>query len=202
MDADRLGANLEQFRDPTYRQLHWIEDPLLIQDITKSYIAPKKRFGLEVGFGEEPTRVNLMNPEIDWLLTEPSPDDFSHARRNIYHYWEGVQTDVLPANQKIISLMAPATREMIRAASVLLYRNPTTRDMGFIVPPRGNLQQGQRIVLIINNTHIGELEHYRGFLLRNGYDPDNLILREKLLPPLTSELPPPSDETWIFDLQT
>lgn len=172
---------LEPFRHSKYPFLYIVEDTMAIQDTLKMF--SDHLFGLETGFGDEPTRVFHINGEIPWLLTEPDANSFKDFKNYIGMHWVDLDFNKFTYEHPIIALQTYSTLNLERKAKILLYRNLKHSDMSMI--PYEELVEDQRIVFVINRLHINEMTYYKAFLRKFGYNPDLLRLRDKSLPPLT-----------------
>jgi len=173
---------LEKFCDARIPFLYWVEDKLVIPQVMRDITS--SAYGLETGFGQQPTKLFLLEPNINWILTEPDQRNYAVARRDLIQLWRDIDpegTDIL-SQFRMVALKTASTREMVAQASVLVYRNLDYRDMR--VPQFKDLRQRQRMVFIVNDSHVGELPYFRRFLSSNGYEQSELKIRSSRLPKL------------------
>ncbi|MBI4136510.1 hypothetical protein HY469_00450 [Candidatus Roizmanbacteria bacterium] len=160
--------SLEQFKGTQFENTYWIKDQSVIQALTDYYITNKKTYGLEVGFGIEPTRVGLIAPDIDWFFVDPK--GFSDAKDILDQVWE--EEDCPKENKYFLPI--GASPGLVQNAQTVLYRNLNYNRMGELVPKRDELRPGQEIVFVIDTTHVSELDEYKDFLKSKGYDTNDL----------------------------
>lgn len=179
-EIDRL---VKPYADPLYRNLRWIGDSSVSEKLMESYMHSAKPFGLEIGFGEEPTKVYHVDPSIDWLLFESDPRKFGDAQNSIQSFWTDYQPEKY-TDRLIIALNAGLPDELIEKSSSLMYRNVELKYMYHSVPKYIDLNTGQRMVFVVSGPHIEEIGSYREFLYLQGYNPDDLKVRDSSLPSL------------------
>lgn len=173
---------LEKFRDTRIPFFYWVEDKLVIPQVVKDITSGA--YGLETGFGQEPTKSFLLEPRIPWILTEFKQEDYAQARRDLSEYWREINLEGLdiPSQFRMVALKTASTRGMVAQANVLVYRNLDYQEME--IPQFKDLRQGQRMVFIVNDSHVKELPRYRSFLNSNGYEGPELKIRSSHLPKL------------------
>ncbi|MCX6792251.1 MAG: hypothetical protein NT149_04410 [Candidatus Gottesmanbacteria bacterium] len=193
--VERKLKGLEHFRNIHFPFLYVIENKGMATSVIQSFT--KKPYGLEVGFGEEPTRVFNIDDGIPWLLTEPDERYFSYFKRNIKYFWENVDSQTLKMTHPIIALNTYSTTTMERNAEVIVHRNLDYRNM-FMVPFE-DLRAKQRVVFIVDMLHIDEMDRYHSFLREYGYAPQQLQVRSKDLPLLTTSVPFAPDD-YVLDI--
>jgi hypothetical protein len=123
---------LEQFKDPQYDCLYWISDDSMGRSLVQSYIEQEIPFGLEVGFGFQPTRVFLLDNSIDWFLTETNRMRFIGAKRE--KFMDDLPTPLMSEDKRIFALNLWASGQMAEAAEVILFRNFNYNSMQRLVP--------------------------------------------------------------------
>jgi hypothetical protein len=192
--------SLENFRDPSLPFVYWIEDASLAEQVMAQVVSNGK-FGLETGFGRQPTKLFLIDPTMTWLGTEIEKRAFDDARENLQEYWEGDEfVSHMPPTFRII-LLNTASDSMggaeVANANTLVYRNLDHRDT--FIPEFNKLQKGQRLVFIVDSEHIYELNSYRNYLTGWGYDASQLKERSSDLPSF-SMMHPGNLHTYVLDI--
>lgn len=187
---------LEKFRDPRFPFVHWVDDNLASTQAIND-VSSAGPFGLETGFGQQLTKLFLVNPNINWLSTELNEKDFNIAKGDLSACWRGVVTETIPPEFRMIALRAVSTQRMVTQAQVLVYRNLDYRDMW--IPTFDGLRKGQRLFFIVDEAHVGELSYYRRFLSEQGYNPLDLKLRSPELTTLSAAYPG-NEHTYVLDL--
>jgi len=195
---------LEQFRDSKHKSLYWVEDAQSAHSILQHYVTNHIPFGMEIGFGYNPTRVFLVDASLDWILTELDKDAFAFAKScNLF----GVRWDEEHiknfTTKKIFALNIPADKTTVQAAKVLVYCNLDYRkEMVGLVPNFSELKKGQRVVFIVTRAHAdgaggGELPLYREFLTACGYDSASLVRRPGIISkPVIND----DDDEYVLDI--
>ena len=175
-------SGLEPFRHPKIPFLYIIEDKRVIPSVLN--MVSGQKYGLETGFGGEPTRLFHVNPDIPWITTEPNKFGFHAFKSDISFYWEDLDLNLLRNSKPIIAINTASSEVLQTKAQTLVYRNLDYGDM-FMVPYE-KLKKGQRVVFIVDRLHAqsDELKKYFKYLKQYGYNPDLLQLRPKSLPPL------------------
>jgi len=193
MSTEKLdNLCLEQFRDPNYPFLYWVEDSL-IEVVLKE---TKRRYGLEIGFGYELTRVFLIDPNIDWILTEPLKDRFINAKDNLEIAWGGQITSNVGG--KIFAVNCLTTKKMVSEAKIILARNPHPsffyKTEG-LIPNIESLNTGQRLVIVENQGGESGVVASKEDLGKLGYHPSLFIKIEPILAHVFDR----QDEECVFD---
>ncbi|PIS09115.1 hypothetical protein COT75_03145 [Candidatus Beckwithbacteria bacterium CG10_big_fil_rev_8_21_14_0_10_34_10] len=173
---------LEKFRDPKFPFVYWVEDKDIIPQVIKD-VSPSGKYGLETGIGYQPTKLFNIDPGIKWLATETDPERYANVKKNLNNIWDGINPDDFPGDFKVIVLNTASTEKMVSRANVLVYRNLNYRNM--TTPDFKSLKSGQRMVFIVNDTHINELAFYQDFLSSHGYNPAEIKVRSLSLPKLS-----------------
>jgi hypothetical protein len=187
---------LEKFRSPQLPFIYVIEDSKLAKDVLEMF--SDKKFGLETGFGREPTRVFHINPYIPWVATETDDRSFNDFKRNLRtNEWDDLSPLMTNLVSPIIAIKGMSTREAQRNAQSLVYRNVDYRYMNIV--PYSELAVGQRITFIVSSLHVNEMPLYEDYLQRNGYNPEELLLRQKEKPSLSYRYPFGQDE-YVLDV--
>lgn len=201
-----LLDTLERFRDTRYRQIYWVEDKMLIDEVIQETLADVKPFGLEVGFGQEPTRLQHIDGNIPWLLVEPDNREFADAKHLLKYNWRDVESHKLPEDFRMVALRTAADQQLIQTAQTLVFRNLDYRDMDHLIPPIDLIDKGKRLVYIVSGMHawtggmFDEVPRYKALLQRKGFNPEDLILRPKNLPSLAWHIPNDTfDSELVFD---
>jgi hypothetical protein len=196
MVSERLNYTfLEPFRHPAYPFLYVVEDEMVIKDIIGMF--EKNLYGLETGFGNEPTRVFQINDNLPWLITEPDKRWFGYFKNEMERHWMDLDFNLIPIKHPIIAVNSYSTYELQKKAQNLVYRNLDYRDMYMV--KYDELRKGQRVTFIVNSLHTSEMQNYHYFLREYGYNPDLLLLRDKSIPPLTQTCPFAPDE-YVLDV--
>lgn len=197
MSRSEIPRALEPFQNKLYPFLYIVDDKILAKDIFKMF---RGRYGLETGFGEEPTRLFHIDKTIPWIITEPNEGDFNYFKKTgIYDIYSDLNMASLQLPNPIIAINSYSTYGSQQKANTLVYRNLDYRDM--IMVPYNQLSRDQRVVFIVNGAHADgdEDNHYYRYLKKNGYDPNQLILRPKSEPSLTFRYPFSQDE-YVLDV--
>lgn len=181
MSENPSPSYFEQFRDPRLPFVYWIKDKqkaeLVVRDVSSA-----GTFGLETGFGVLPSKLFLIDPNINWLLTEIRQDDFDNAKMNLDNIWEHDDFSELPSQFKMFALNIASTKSMVAQAQTMVFRNLDYRFME--IPNIRDLKKGQRLVYIVDGPHFSELDSYRRYLTVRGYNPLDLKVRSSSLPTL------------------
>lgn len=164
--SDYLGTpSLERFRDSVLRNVFWIDDRKLARDILDDIEHFPRPFGIEIGFGQEPARVDLIDPNVTWILTEPDEKDFAEAKGRLRKYW--------PQNlngPRMYALMHGTWFQVNQQAQVLVTRNFDYNNANHhFIPDWKDLLPGQRMVFIINEDYENQLPYYQQYLEEAGY---------------------------------
>lgn len=165
---------LEPFRHPLYPFLYEIDDAMAVHDVLHSI---QKPYGLEIGFGKEPTSVFTIDSTLPWILTEPDSFRFTSFKKDTRNHWLDIKSSLVSIEQPIIAVNTYATDEMQKEADVLVYRNVDYKNM--TVVPFDELHVGQRTVFIVDGDHIPEVPLYGHFLQENGYNPKRFARRSQ-----------------------
>lgn len=167
-----IQHNVETFRHPIYPFLYIIDDPLLANDILSSL---PQSFGMEVGFGLEPTSVFHIDATIPWILAERDDFRFRIFKNDTRQRWIDVKSDTEQIHQPIIALHLDASAAMQKQAQTLVYRNINYQEMDMIACTE--LKKNQRLVFIVDGDHVPEVPMYGSFLQKHGYDASQLKRR-------------------------
>jgi hypothetical protein len=186
---------LEPFKNTHFPFLYITEDKTIISSVISSFL--KDPYGLEVGMGEEPTRVFNIDKSLPWMVTEPDERSFSFFKKHIQSFWMDIDIRSFDGIHPIVALEEYSSMGMQSKAQVIVYRNIDYRNM-FMVPFQ-ELQPKQRAVFIVDMLHVNEMDRYHDFLKEYGYDPRQLKVRSNDLPLLTTALPFASDD-YVLDI--
>jgi|GEM_PF-6522416 len=176
-------STLEMFTHPVHSFLHVVDDPVAIHDVLQLLPTP---YGLEVGFGKEPTQIFHIDPSIPWILTEPDVFRFKCFQEESQHNWLD-EPDSSSIIQPVIALNTVASIAMQEYANTLVYRNISYQDMEVI--SFADLRPKQRFVFIVDNDHIPEVPMYGSFLRKHGYDVSQFRRRALDVPQFTYPYP-------------
>jgi len=183
--VEKVSANaLEAFKHPVCPFLFAVDDATVVRDILQSL---PETYGLEVGFGREPTSVFQIDSTIPWILTEPDSFRFRHFKDETRQQWLDLKPESLQIHQPIVALHAAASVEIQKQAHILVYRNIDYQEMDMI--SFADLQEKQRLVFIVDGDHIPEMPTYGSFLQRHGYEVKQFKRRSLDVPQFTFPYP-------------
>lgn len=117
-------TGFEKFRDKNYKFLYWVDKPSKIKEVLETTAGI---YGIEIGFGQELTRVTLIESNINWILTEPDKSHFDLAKRCLGIVWKDVPNP--KPGKGIFAINTRATFETVGKASIILTRNPDYRGI-------------------------------------------------------------------------
>lgn len=174
-------ALIQPFKLRVYPFVYAVDDRIAMTDVLKMFSG--KKYGLETGFGVEPSRLFHIDNTIPWIVTEPDARCFDGFKRNINVYWKDVDFTSFRVPNPIIALRAYSSHGLEQTAQHVVYRNLDYGTMSMV--PQDDLREGQSVTFIVNGMHVKELQYYRWYLENYGYDPDLLQLRPQSRPPLS-----------------
>lgn len=164
-------------QDRLFPHLYWISDENISQEIIQSLGQSNIKFGLEVGFGTQLTDYTKIDPKIKyWVAAEKNSSSFIAAQDYLDYkkYWD---PDSQKHGQTVYAIQKEITVEDLKRPDVLIYRNPniiTPESYNFNktpFPTFNQLQQGQRLVMIVDNGLWNEVSEYKNELEKLGYHP-------------------------------
>lgn len=174
--SGELTHLIEPFRDPKFPFVHFIEDKMLVDDIFRRLNGGGIPWGLETGFGIEPTRSWVLDLSCSiWVAGEYDKRLFDSTIRDLSQRFCDINPMEFPPCKLI--LLPFAVHYSRCYPQTLVYRNYDYIANLHTLPPYKNLNPGQRLIVLVNGRHSEEYDLYIENLAFRGYNPNNLMIR-------------------------
>ena len=196
-ELQTLLTDLEPYRAHETSSFYFIPDREAADQFVERLQTGNIPYGIEFGPGEIPSKLSEIDPKVPlWVAFEPDGTAVVYAMETV-DYLENAGRMV--ESNKVVYVQKGMDQSNIQSdipgLQTVVYRNSDYRE--FIpFPDKDFVENGKRVVMINDGTHLPEAGHYQNFLQEKGIPKEEFVHTEQDLSHIPWDHTP---ESYVYD---